>query len=116
MYLLLEAMPPLSTVLAISTELEAEDEGGDHGLLHCFSLPLVLVLLTFTPRGCRERSEAFKETAEIQQDKQEDLICPVQGYMVTDRRAYPPLPLQQEPNSRVAHNSCQEDRISANSH
>ena len=27
----------LSLVLAISTELAAEEEGGDHGLLHCFS-------------------------------------------------------------------------------
>ena len=42
-HLLLEAIPPLSPVLAISTERAAEEEGGDHGLLHCFSLPGVLV-------------------------------------------------------------------------
>ena len=53
-HLLLEAIPPLSPVFAISTELAAEEEGGDHGLLHCFSLPGVLVLLTFSPWGCRE--------------------------------------------------------------
>ena len=96
-------------------ELAAEEEGGDHGLLHCFPQPGFLVLLTFSPWGCRERSEAFQEAAEIQQDTQEDLICnlyrPVQAYMVPDRRAYPLLPLQQEHNSRGVHNSCQEDRI-----
>ena len=57
-----------------SAELAAEEEGVDHGLLHCFYLPGVL-FCSPSPWGCRERSEAFQEAAEIQQDKQEDLIC-----------------------------------------
>ena len=114
-HLLLEAISTLSSVVAISTELAAEEEGGDHSLLHCFSLPADLVLLTFSPWGCRQQSEAFQEAAEIQQYQQEDLICNlyrlVQAYMVPDRGAYSLLPLQQEPTYRGAHNSCQEDRI-----
>ena len=58
-HLLLKAIPPLSSLVAISTELAAEEEGWDHGPLHCFSLPGVLVLLTFSPWGCRQQSEAF---------------------------------------------------------
>ena len=113
-HLLLEAIPPLSSVVAISTDLAAEAEGGDHGILHCFSLPGVLVLLTFSPWGCRQQSKAFQEAAEIQQDQQEDLICnlycSVQAYMVPDRGAYPLLHLQKELPYRGAH-TTQEDRI-----
>ena len=59
-YLLLEAIPPLSLVLAISTELAEKEEGGDHGLLHRVSLPGVLVLLTFSPRAAENDMKIFK--------------------------------------------------------